>query len=244
MTICCQMSVPFQKAHTKPENIQKQYYPKKSCTFPPEQHEFTQRSLAPLTPINGRPFFRHIGLVAEVRSSYPPYPPGRLQVVAPNGLTRREKHRAERSTSECTMVLKAPCQYVLSTIQPLVIRRRSKRQNTAWAIESELPFGRYNYYYTHDLYQVARSCKRTHIYDVPPSIVFQHTSIITIPYLAFRESVLSSPTYVYRAIQYCVMKPVIPRTSYVCHTIMWNKLGTHSYTRIRIRCHLEQDNKM
>ena len=132
MTICCQMSVPFQKAHTKPENIQKQYYPKKSCTFPPEQHEFTQRSLAPLTPINGRPFFRHIGLVAEVRSSYPPYPPGRLQVVAPNGLTRREKHRAERTTSECTVVLNlAVCQYVQSTIQPLVIRRRSKRQTIA-----------------------------------------------------------------------------------------------------------------
>ena len=65
------------------------YHRKKSSTLHLEHHEFTQRSLA-LTPTNGRPLFRHIGLLAGAGSSWPLYPPGRQQVVAPNGLTRGE----------------------------------------------------------------------------------------------------------------------------------------------------------
>ena len=85
---------------------------KKSFTFHLEQHEFTHSSLVLLTPTNGRPPFCHIGLLAEAGSSYLPYPPGRLQVVTPNGLTRGEKHRVERTTSEYAVVLSlAVCQY-------------------------------------------------------------------------------------------------------------------------------------
>ena len=56
--------------------------------------------LSSTTNPHQRPTALHIGLLAEAGCSYPPYPPGRLPVVAPNGLTRGDKHRAERTTSE------------------------------------------------------------------------------------------------------------------------------------------------
>ena len=45
----------------------------------------------------GRPFLCLIGLLAEAGSSYPPYPPGRLQVVAPNGLTQLGRASCRKS---------------------------------------------------------------------------------------------------------------------------------------------------
>ena len=117
MTICGQISsVPFQEAQKKTESSQKKYHRKKSFAFHLEQDEFTQRSLALLTPTNGRTPFRHIGRLAEAGSSYPPYPPGRLLVVAPNVLTREGKHRAKRILLRVNVVpwcSIAMCQYIV-----------------------------------------------------------------------------------------------------------------------------------
>ena len=100
MTICCQMSsVPFKKPHKKTDNSLKSCHRKKIIHISSGTTR-VHAKLSSTTNPHQRPTALHIGLLAEAGCSYPPYPPGRLPVVAPNGLTRGDKHRAERTTSE------------------------------------------------------------------------------------------------------------------------------------------------
>ena len=88
------------------ENIKNRTTVEKSLTF----HLVLHPSLSSTTDPGRRadlPSASLIGLLAEAGSSFPPYPPGRLHVVAPSGLTQREGHRAGRATSECTIFLKS-----------------------------------------------------------------------------------------------------------------------------------------